>query len=106
MLLRGGTDRKPVTTRVITRVMGTMKGQSGLAQPGTLQGAVLGCVCVHAYSHTGRGQGHDVQGTLESVCLCPAPFGDLHSEPLGSRSGGDLPGDGGKAGKETQLKVV
>lgn len=73
---------------------------------GTLQGAVLGCVGVHAYSHTGRGQGHDVQGTLESVCLCPAPFGDLHSEPLGSRSGGDLPGDGGKAGKETQLKVV
>lgn len=25
MLLRGGTDRKPVTARVITRVMGTMK---------------------------------------------------------------------------------
>lgn len=36
MLLRGGTDRKPVTTRVITSVMGTMKGQSGLAQPGTV----------------------------------------------------------------------
>ena len=73
---------------------------------GTLQGAVWGGVCVHAYSHTARGQGRDVQGTLESVCLCPAPFRDLQSEPRASRSGGDSPGDGGKAGKETQLKVV
>ena len=35
-MLRGGTDRKPVTTRVITRVMGRIRGQRGLAQPGTV----------------------------------------------------------------------
>ena len=34
-MLKGGTDRKPVTIRVITRVMGTIRRQRGLAQPGT-----------------------------------------------------------------------
>lgn len=35
-MLKGGTDRKPVTIRVITRVMGTIRRQRGLAQPGTV----------------------------------------------------------------------
>lgn len=37
MLRRGGTDRKPVTIRAITRVMGTVKGKTDLAQPGTVR---------------------------------------------------------------------
>lgn len=62
-------------------------------------------VCARILAHR-PGSGTRCAGDSGERVSVPAPFGDLHSEPLGSASGGDSPGDGGKAGKETQLKVV
>lgn len=67
---------------------------------GTLQGAVLGWVCVHAYSHTGLGQGRDVQGTLENVCLCPLPLGICILSPWAPQAEGTHLGMEGRLGRK------